>query len=118
MSTRVFKFNKIGGKWFYVTAPDFGIMAIEMPTSTWPLLDFAAQGKDDISMKMLRKNTLERVKISLGRIRYMKGGALYFILDYTGAIYGTREIGRRTIWIGNATRKILNNFPEVINLTW
>lgn len=118
MSARVFTFNKIGGKWFYVTAPDLGNLAIEMPTNTWPLLDFAAQGKDDISLKMLRKNTLERVKISLGRIRYMKGGALYFILDYTGAIYGTREIGKRAIWIGNATRKILNNFPEVINLTW
>ena len=48
----------------------------------------------------------------------MKGGAVYYILDYTGAVYGTREIGRRTIWIGNATRRILNNFPEVINLTW
>ena len=89
-----------------------------MPVSTWSLLDFAAGGQNKITLRMLRKNTLDRVKISLGRTLYLKGGALYYILDYTGATYGTKEIGRKKIWIGNITRKVLNNFPEVINLTW
>lgn len=118
MSTREFNFQKTGGKWFYKTAPDLGLGVLEMPVNTWSLLDFAANGKDEVTLRLLRKNTLERVKISLGRIQYMKGGALYYILDYTGARYGTKELRRRKIWIGRATRKILNNFPEVINLTW
>lgn len=118
MSTREFNFTKIGSKWFYETAPDLGLGAVEMPVSTWPILEFAAAGNIFVTLRMLRKNTLERVKISLGRTRYMKGGALYHVLDYTGAKYGSREVGRKKIWIGRETRKIINNFPEVINLTW
>ena len=118
MSTKEFNFKKTGGKWFYETAPDLGLGAVEMPNSTWSLLIFAANGKDEVTLRILRKNTLERVKISLGRAQYMKGGAIYYILDYTGARYGTKELHRRKLWIGSVTRKILNNFPEVINLTW
>ena len=114
MSTREFNFNKTGGKWFYETAPDLGLGAVEMPISTWSLLDFAANGNNEVTLRILRKNTLERVKISLGRAQYMKGGVLYYILDYTGARYGTKDLRRRKLWIGSAMRKILNNFPEVI----
>ena len=118
MSTREFNFKKNGGRWFYETAPNLDLGTVEMPNSTWSLLDFAANDNNKVTLRILRKNTLERVKISLGRVRYMKGGALYYVLYYTGARYGTKELGRRKLWIGNATRKILNNFPDVINLTW
>lgn len=108
----------MGGKWFYITAPDLGDEAIEMHISVWPLLEFASNGGDEVIMRMLRKNTLEVVKISLGRSIYMKGGALYYVLDYTGAQYGAKETGRKKLWIGNATRKVIKNYPEVINLSW
>lgn len=118
MSTRELTFSKIDGTWYYVDENDQMSSRYEMPVSTIAILKFAAEGKSLVTFRLLRKNTLERVKISLGRVRYLKGGALYYVLDYTGALFGTREIGRKKIWIGSATRKVLNNFPEVINLTW
>ena len=118
MSTRELTFSKIDGIWYYVIGNDQPSTQYEMPASTIPILEFASNGKDQVAFRLLRKNTLERVKLSLGRVRYLKGGALYYVLDYTGAIYGIKEIGRKKIWIGSATRKVLNNFPEVINLTW
>ena len=118
MSTRELTFSKIDGIWYYVIGNDQPSTQYEMPASTIPILEFASNGKDQVAFRLLRKNTPERVKLSLGRVRYLKGGALYYVLDYTGAIYGIKEIGRKKIWIGSATRKVLNNFPEVINLTW
>ena len=118
MSTRELTFSKNDGIWYYVIGNDQPSTQYEMPASTIPILEFASNGKDQVAFRLLRKNTLERVKLSLGRVRYLKGGALYYVLDYTGAIYGIKEIGRKKIWIGSATRKVLNNFPEVINLTW
>lgn len=118
MSTRELTFSKINDIWYYVINNDQPSARYEMPNSTTPILEFASEGKEYATIKLLRKNTLERVKLSLGRVRYMKGGALYYILDYTGAQYGTKDIGRRKVWVGNYTRKVLNNFPEVINLTW
>ena len=118
MNTRELTFSKIDGIWYYVIGNDHPSAQYEIPASTIPILEFASNGKNQITLKLLRKNTLERVKLSLGRVRYLKGGALYYVLDYTGALYGTKEIGRKKIWIGSATRKVLNNFPEVINLTW
>ncbi len=118
MSTRELTFSKIGGIWYYTAGTEESEEQYRMPVSTIAILEFAAEGKSLVTFRLLRKNTLERVKISLGRVRYLKGGALYHILDYTGATYGIKEIGREKVWIGNATRKVLNNFPEVINLTW
>lgn len=118
MSTRELIFSKIDDTWYYVVADEQPSSQYEMPVSTIPILEFAAEGKSQVALRLLRKNTLERVKISLGRVRYLKGGALYSVLDYTGALYGTKEIGRKKVWIGSTTRKVLNNFPEVINITW
>ena len=118
MSTRELTFSKIDGIWYYVMGNDQPSTQFDMPASLIPILEFASNGKDQVAFRLLRKNTPERVKLSLGRVRYLKGGALYYVLDYTGAIYGIKEIGRKKIWIGSATRKVLNNFPEVINLTW
>lgn len=118
MSTRELTFSKICGTWYYTSGVDEPNKQYMMPISTIAILEFAAGEKSQVTFRLLRKNTLERVKISLGRVRYLKGGALYHILDYTGAKYGINEIGREKVWIGNATRKVLNNFPEVINLTW
>lgn len=118
MSTRELTFSKIDGIWYYVISNVQPSVRYEMPASTITILEFASNGNNHIALKLLRKNTLERVKLSLGRVRYLKGGALYYVLDYTRALYGTKEIVRKKIWIGSATRKVLNNFPEVINLTW
>ena len=118
MSTRELIFSKIDDTWYYVVADEQPSSQYEMPVSTIPILEFAAEGKSQVRLRLLRKNTLERVKLSLGRVRYLKGGALYYVLDYTGALFGTKAIGRKKIWIGSATRRVLNNFPEVINLTW
>ena len=118
MSTRILNFSKINGAWYYMAGNERPTSQDMMPASTIAILEFASKGADQATLRLLRKNTLEKVKISLGRVRYMKGGALYYILDYMGALYGTKEIGRKKIWIGSATRKILNNFPEVINLSW
>ena len=118
MSTRELTFSKIDGTWYYVVANEQPASWYEMLASTIAILEFAAEGRSHVRFRLLRKNTLERVKLSLGRVRYLKGGALYYVLDYTGALFGTKEIGRKKIWIGSATRKVLNNFPEVINLTW
>ena len=118
MSTRELTFSKIDGLWYYVSGDNIPSDQYKMPDSTIDILDFAARGKDRITFKLLRKNTLEKVKISLGRMCYMKGGALYYVLDLTGAQYGSKALGKRKVWIGNATRKVLNNFPEVINLSW
>ena len=118
MNTRILNFSKINGTWYYMAGNERPTSQDMMPASTIAILEFASKGADWVILSLLRKNTLERVKISLGRVRYMKGGALYYILDYTGALYGTKEIGRKKIWIGSATRKVLNNFPEVINLSW
>ena len=111
-------FNKIDGTWYYTAGAEDPDEQYRMPSSTIAILEFAAEGKSQVALRLLRKNTLERVKISLGRVRYLKGGALYSVLDYTGALYGTKEIGRKKVWIGSTTRKVLNNFPEVINITW
>lgn len=89
-----------------------------MPNSTIAILEFAAGENSQVTFRLLRKNTLENVKIALGRVKYLKGGALYYVLEYTGAQYGTKDLKRRKIWIGNTTRKTLKNFPSVINLTW
>lgn len=118
MSTRILNFNKINGIWYYQAGNSWPTNQDMMPSSTIAILEFASKGADQVSLRLLRKNTLERVKVSLGRVRYMKGGALYYVLDYTGAEYGSKEIGRKKVWIGSTTRKVLNNFPEVINLTW
>ena len=118
MSTRELTFSKINEIWYYVINKDQPSAIYEMPDSTTPILEFASDGRNYVTIRLLRKNTLEKVKLSLGRVRYMKGGALYEILDYTGAKFGSKEIGRRKVWIGSYTRKVLNNFPEVINLTW
>lgn len=118
MNTRELTFSKIGRTWYYTSGTEDPNEQYKMPDSTIAVIEFAAEGKSQVCFRLLRKNTLERVKISLGRIRYLKGGALYHVLDYTGALYGKKEIGREKVWIGNATRKVLNNFPEVINLTW
>ena len=118
MSTRILNFSKINGAWYYMAGNERPTSRDMMPASTLAILEFASEGADQIILKLLRKNTLERVKLALGRVRYMKGGALYHVLDYTGAQYGSKEIGREKIWIGSTTRKVLNNFPEVINLTW
>lgn len=118
MSTRELTFSKKEGTWYYINGGGETNEIYMMPASTIPILALAAQGQNQVVIRLLRKNTLERVKVSLGRIRYLKGGALYHVLDYTGAIYGTKEIGKKKVWIGSATRKILKNFPEVINLTW
>ena len=118
MSTRELTFSKIDGTWYYVIGNDHPSTQYEMPSSTIPILELASKGNNQVALKLLRKNTLEKVKLSLGRVRYLKGGALYYVLDYTGALYGAKEVGRKKIWIGSATRKVLNNFPEVINLTW
>ena len=32
------------------------------------------------------------------------------MLDYTGSLYGTKFLGRKKIWTGSVTRKVLNNF--------
>lgn len=118
MNTRILNFSKINGTWYYMAGKERPTSRDMMPASTLAILEFASEGADQIILKLLRKNTLERVKLALGRVRYMKGGALYHVLDYTGAQYGSKEIGREKIWIGSTTRKVLNNFPEVINLTW
>ena len=118
MSTRELTFSKIDGTWYYVIGNDQPSTQYEMSASTIPILELASKGNNQVALKLLRKNTLEKVKLSLGRVRYLKGGALYYVLDYTGALYGAKEVGRKKIWIGSATRKVLNNFPEVINLTW
>ena len=118
MSTRELTFSKIEGTWYYVIGNDQPSTQYKMPASTIPILELASKGNNQVALKLLRKNTLEKVKLSLGRVRYLKGGALYYVLDYTGALYGAKEVGRKKIWIGSATRKVLNNFPEVINLTW
>ena len=118
MNTRILNFSKINGTWYYMAGNERPTSRDMMPASTLAILEFASEGADQIILKLLRKNTLERVKLALGRVRYMKGGALYHVLDYTGAQYGSKEIGREKIWIGSTTRKVLNNFPEVINLTW
>lgn len=118
MSTRELTFNKVNGEWFFDKGDSTADIHYRMHESVRSLLDYAADGRNEVTLKILRKNTPERVKISLGRSVYMKGGALYYVLDYTDAKYGTKELGRRKLWIGSATRKILNNFPEVINLTW
>ena len=118
MNTRILIFKKINGTWYYMAENGRYSNQEMMPASTIAILEFASKGSDQVVIRLLRKNTLERVKISLGRVRYMKGGALYYVLDYTGARYGTKEIGMKKVWIGSTTRKVLNNFPEVINLTW
>ena len=118
MNTRILNFSKIKGTWYYMAGNELPTSQDIMPASTIAILEFASKGTGQVVLRLLRKNTLERVKISLGRDRYMKGGALYYVLDYTGALYGAKEIGRKKIWIGSTTRKVLNNFPEVINLTW
>ena len=118
MNTRILNFSKINGTWYNIAGNERPTSQDMMPASTIAILEFALEGADQVILKLLRRNTLERVKISLGRVRYMKGGALYYVLDYTGALYGTKEIGKKKIWIGSATRKVLNNFPEVINLSW
>lgn len=118
MSTRELTFNKVNGEWFFDMGDSIADINYRMHKSAWPLLDYAADGRSEVTLQILRKNTLERVKISLGRSMYMKGGALYYVLDYTGARYGTKELGRKKLWIGSTTRKVLNNFPEVINITW
>ena len=118
MNTRILNFSKINGTWYYMDGNERPTSQDMMPASTIAILEFASKGASLVTLRLLRKNTLEIVKISLGRVRYMKGGALYYILDYTGTLYGTKEIGRKKIWIGSATRKVLNNFPEVINLSW
>ena len=118
MNTRILNFSKINGTWYYMVRNEPPTSQYMMPVSTIAILEFASKGADQATLRLLRKNTLERVKISLGRVRYMKGGALYYVLDYTGALYGTKDIGRKKIWIGSTTRKVLNNFPEVLNLTW
>ena len=118
MNTRILNFSKINGTWYYMAGNERPTSQDMMPASTIAILEFASKGAGQVILRLLRKNTLERVKISLGRVRYMKGGALYYVLDYTGALYGSKELGRGKIWIGSTTRKVLNNFPEVINLTW
>lgn len=118
MNTRILNFSKNNGTWYYMAGNERPASQDKMPASTIAILEFASKGTGQVVFRLLRKNTLERVKISLGRDRYMKGGALYYVLDYTGALYGSKEIGRKKIWIGSTTRKVLNNFPEVINLTW
>ena len=118
MNTRILNFSKINGTWYYMVRNEPPTSQYMMPVSTIAILEFASKGADQATLRLLRKNTLEKVKISLGRVRYMKGGALYYVLDYTGALYGTKDIGRKKIWIGSTTRKVLNNFPEVLNLTW
>lgn len=118
MNTRILNFSKINGTWYYMDGNERPTSQDMMPASTIAILEFASKGASLVTLRLLRKNTLEKVKISLGRVRYMKGGALYCVLDYTGALYGSKEIGRKKIWIGSTTRKVMNNFPEVINLTW
>lgn len=118
MNNRELNFYKINEFWYYDDGEHVLSEQYKMPACTNAILDFVAQNKNQVTLRMLRKNTLERVKISLGRVRYMRGRALYYILDYTGAQFGIKEIGRKKVWIGSTTRKVLNNFPEVINLTW
>lgn len=118
MNTRILNFSKINGTWYYMAGNERPTSQDVMPASTIAILEFASKGASQVTLRLLRKNTLEKVKISIGRVRYMKGGALYYVLDYTGALYGSKEIKRKKIWIGSTTRKVMNNFPEVINLTW
>lgn len=83
------------GTMCYAIGNDQPYAQYEMPASTIPIQEFASNGKDQIALKLLRKNTLERVKLSFGRVRYLKGGALYYVLDYTGFLYGIKEIDRK-----------------------
>ena len=77
MSTRELTFNKVNGEWFFDKGDSTADIHYRMHESVRSLLDYAADGRKEATLKILRKNTLERVKISLGRSMYMKGGALY-----------------------------------------
>ena len=81
MNTRVLNFSKINEVWYYMAGNERPTSQHMMPVSTIAILEFASKGADQATLRLLRKNTLEKVKISLGRERYMKGGALYYVLD-------------------------------------
>ena len=73
MSTRELTFSKIDGTWYYVIGNDQPSTQYEMPASTIPILELASKGNNQVALKLLRKNTLEKVKLSLGRVRYLTG---------------------------------------------
>lgn len=119
MSIRNLRFVKKEAGWFVDLHDwDGSHEDLQMIAGADKLLDFAAEGKTEICVRLLRKNTLEPVKIALGRRQYSHGGAIYDVLDHTGAQYTSAQLPVSEIWICSVTRFVLHVFPEVINLTW
>lgn len=119
MSKRNLKFVKEDDGW-YIDLPDWDGSHddLQMIAGADKLLDFAAEGRPEVTVRLLRKNTLEPVKIALGRRQYSHGGAIYDVLDMTGAQYKSGQLPVSEIWICSVTRFVLHVFPEVINITW
>ena len=58
MSTRELTFSKINEIWYYVINKDQPSAIYEMPNSTTPILEFASDGRDYVTIRLLRKNIL------------------------------------------------------------
>ena len=119
MSIRNLNFVKIDGQW-YLNLPSFNGKgeSLNMTDGVVELLEFLAEGREDVNVRLLRKNTTEQVKVAMARRQYIRGGAIYDILDYTGAKFHSENLGIKELWIGPIMRFVLHVFPEVINITW
>ena len=119
MSIRNLRFVKESAGWF-IDLPDWtgSHDELQMIAGADKLLEFAAQGRNEVNVRLLRKNTTEPVKIALARRQYSHGGAIYDVIGYTGAKFTSKVLPVDEIWICSVTRYVLHVFPEVLNITW
>lgn len=120
MSIRNLSFEKDEKGDWYVILPEWtgNHEDLQMVSGADKLLDFISNGKDTVSIRLLRKNTKEPVKIALGRRMYVSGGAIYDVINHTGAQFTSKDLHVSEIWICSVTRYVLHVFPEVLNITW
>ena len=78
MSIRNLNFVKIDGQW-YLNLPSFNGKgeSLNMTDGVVELLEFLAEGREDVNVRLLRKNTTEQVKVAMARRQYIRGGAIY-----------------------------------------
>lgn len=119
MSIRNLKFVKEPDGWF-IDLPEWkgDHDDLQMIAGADKLIEFAAAGRSEVNVRLLRKNTTEPVKVALARRQYSHGGAIYDVIDYTGAIFTSKQLPVAEIWICSVTRYVLHVFPEVLNITW
>lgn len=119
MSIRNLRFVKEPAGWFIDLPSWMGNRDdLKMLAGADKLLEFAAAGRSEVNVRLLRKNTTEPVKVALARRQYSQGGAIYDVIDYTGAKFTSKHLPVDEIWICSVTRYVLHVFPEVLNITW